>query len=446
VPTLHRVVPNRRARLLANCRPVPQAIAYSCILARHITRVGTKIEVSLLGVAGAAADDRMINHVDLENLGSFCQSAMTEPASRKRNDFPGIGMAIFRNTNSPWRKRYPSSNPTHARRGSVDVVYLFGNAMLTFTRVGGLGRRSRIARAQLCHLRRPLALYMLNAHSAKSHVGYISMPNKIVLLPFAESLSFDHLVSTLGGNTVPGAENTVIIYEKAYKNELDTVRKLTYKRLGVSENTDASTLISALKKHTDPAARQIGAHLEGYRNDYIEAIKQKDEAITRGWQNIDRENVVCADSKNLVAALRKLQAEDDTLIIRGHCGKGMAILMSASKTATITVIELINILRGRLNKKFSGKIVIFGCESAKDTAFSESFASRFANEMFEQGWINCRYFGYNEKLKTVVNSDTGRRVTTAGNKAKMAKVEITPDILPCLAHTFLRHHQRSLQA
>jgi hypothetical protein len=35
--TLHRVVPSRRARLLANCRPVPQAIACSYILARQMT-------------------------------------------------------------------------------------------------------------------------------------------------------------------------------------------------------------------------------------------------------------------------------------------------------------------------------------------------------------------------------------------------------------------------
>jgi hypothetical protein len=34
--TLHRVVPNRRARLLAICRPVPRAIACSLILACQI--------------------------------------------------------------------------------------------------------------------------------------------------------------------------------------------------------------------------------------------------------------------------------------------------------------------------------------------------------------------------------------------------------------------------
>jgi hypothetical protein len=111
------------------------------------------------------------------------------------------------------------------------------------------------------------------------------MPNKIVLLPFAESPSFDHLVSTLGGNTVPETENTVVIYEEAYKNELDTVRKRTYKKLGISANADASTLISALTKNTDPVAREIGVHLEGYRNRYVTATKQKNEAITRGWKH-----------------------------------------------------------------------------------------------------------------------------------------------------------------
>ena len=35
--TLHRAVPNRRARPLGNCCPVPQAIACSFILARQIT-------------------------------------------------------------------------------------------------------------------------------------------------------------------------------------------------------------------------------------------------------------------------------------------------------------------------------------------------------------------------------------------------------------------------
>ena len=37
VTTLHRVVPNRRARLLGNCCPVPQGNACSFILARHIS-------------------------------------------------------------------------------------------------------------------------------------------------------------------------------------------------------------------------------------------------------------------------------------------------------------------------------------------------------------------------------------------------------------------------
>jgi hypothetical protein len=262
------------------------------------------------------------------------------------------------------------------------------------------------------------------------------MPNKIVLIPFAEADSFENLISTRGGNMVPETEKAKVILEEEYKKKLDVLRKINvHRRLEIPANAHPLTLISALKDESDPKAREIGAELEKARNDYIRAKKQRDQAITEGWKNIEFGNVVCADSNNLVPALRKLQAKDDKLFIRGHCGEGKAILMSCNGCATIAVDELIKILQGKLNKKFPGKIIIYGCKSAKDTVVSESFASGFANEMVEQGWINCRFFGYNEKVMELVDRDTGQRVTTAGNRAKMARVEVTPDILPYLAHT-----------
>jgi hypothetical protein len=88
------------------------------------------------------------------------------------------------------------------------------------------------------------------------------------------------------------------------------------------------------------------------------------------------------------------------------------------------VEDLIEILKGKLNRKFAGKIKIFACQSALDTQDADSFAKTFATKLSKKGWVNCTFYGYTERLSAFKRDVDGHRITDEGNRASLARLVI----------------------
>jgi hypothetical protein len=263
------------------------------------------------------------------------------------------------------------------------------------------------------------------------------MPYRVVLLPFPKAASFETLVSSLGGNAVPSTEDRLRRAKQKYDDLVSLITKnnhwvtlLNKRRITtnylVSLLTEEGipTKISALKSDPIDEMQEIGDALVTVKSVYDQAKRQRDDAIQQRWNKIDPQDVVCADSKTLRSALRKLKSADDALYIRGHCAAGQKTLESSDHTTQITVQDLINILEGKLPKVFPGKIKIFACESALDTADSRSFAKRFATSLSKQGWGNCTFYGYSEKLHTFIRDVNGHKTAVSGSRASESRVFI----------------------
>lgn len=236
------------------------------------------------------------------------------------------------------------------------------------------------------------------------------MPNRIVLIPFPEAVSFEHLLSTRGGNALPELKNTLLQAKAQYQWVVNKWRNIGF-----------STDPAVLKSSKNPLLQEAGDVLEKAKATYDMAKANRN---TRGWKKIDPQDVVCSDSKLLTAALAKLQAEDDTLFIRGHSSAGSDLLWSSDRSEKISVKDLVKILKGKLDKKFPGTIKIFACKSSQDIVDSSSFAKKFAIALSNAGWINCEFYGFSENLMTYVDQNSGRKITEEGQQAGTARVFI----------------------
>ena len=236
------------------------------------------------------------------------------------------------------------------------------------------------------------------------------MSNRIVLIPFPEAVSFEHLVSTRGGNAVPQTENLFLQAKTQYESLVNALNQ-----------NGLSTDPAVLKGSQNLKVHEIGDTLELLKVNYDKTKVNLDNSIMRGWKKIDPQDVVCSDSMLLASTLAKLQAADDSLYVRGHCADGLDELESSDHTQTISVDDLVKILDGKLDKKFPGKVKIYACESSKDTVDSESFAKRFATALSKRGWINCTFYGYSEILKTFIEDISGHKTTERGTQSRASK-------------------------
>jgi hypothetical protein len=89
------------------------------------------------------------------------------------------------------------------------------------------------------------------------------------LIPFSEAASFEHLISTRGGNVEPGSEKTLLEVKAVYE-QLNNAR-------------------------TDPNV------LKRAKAAYDKAIENVKEATMPAWNKIDPQDVVCRDSPLLTA-------------------------------------------------------------------------------------------------------------------------------------------------
>ncbi len=102
--------------------------------------------------------------------------------------------------------------------------------------------------------------------------------------------------------------------------------------------------------------------------------------------------------------LTELMNGDDELYINAHCSKGLDYLANNEKCDTDGVIkvsigDLILQLRAHgLREKTRAKIKLWICEGALDKGENKSFAQRFSIAMHDEGYTECRIFGYTESV------------------------------------------------
>jgi len=98
--------------------------------------------------------------------------------------------------------------------------------------------------------------------------------------------------------------------------------------------------------------------------------------------------------------VKKLLDGGDSIYILGHCEPGSAELSSegdftSGVKATVDDVAKLLATTLELSKDFAGKIKVFGCYSGLSKVTGEqSFASRLKTKMHEDGYLNCRFFGY----------------------------------------------------
>jgi hypothetical protein len=115
--------------------------------------------------------------------------------------------------------------------------------------------------------------------------------------------------------------------------------------------------------------------------------------------------------------------------MRGHCSAGLSHLESSDHTQTVSIDEIIKILKNRLNTDFSGKFKIYACESGKSSGAlwwkEDSFAKKLSDAMIKSNWTKCKYYGYTEELSTwVIN---GHKRVGADHNIRASKVRIQVD-------------------
>jgi hypothetical protein len=263
------------------------------------------------------------------------------------------------------------------------------------------------------------------------------MPNRVVLIPFPEAASFEAVVGTRGGNLLAKSEDLRPKLKEKYYHYIGQILQKRWqvsllKERDISIDYLACLLlpptgegvpdkISALERDPSPKMQEIARVVAKYKSSYDRETRSRANAIVPIWNKVDAADVVCADSKTLAGALAKLKSRVDTLYIHGHCASGSHTLQSADHKINITVEDLIEILKGKLNRKFAGKIKIFACQSALDTQDSDSFAKTFATKLSKKGWVNCTFYGYTERLSAFKRDVDGHKITDDGNRASLAR-------------------------
>lgn len=241
------------------------------------------------------------------------------------------------------------------------------------------------------------------------------MGYQAVLLPFPMENSEKQLLSTKGGLT---SHAPVDVVEKHRNNfakakELKAAARIRLESDGVEEGSP----------EFESEMSKLAPHFAKVRANYREAKAMLAAETKPGWRGIPGGAIICADSPNLTAVLRQLRGPDDVLYIRGHCSAGSGTLSSSDSTLAIDAGELVDLLEEGLSTSFSGRIKVFACESAVNMWRRKSFATRFADELVDRGYVRARVFGYTSDLKTWTDSE-GHKRTKDGTRASEVAQEV----------------------
>jgi hypothetical protein len=246
-----------------------------------------------------------------------------------------------------------------------------------------------------------------------------------VLIPFPTTNSKEHIASTAVGYSEDMAE----IISKNMGN-------ITKCQAGIEESR---RVIQEMKLATAAADSNRLRKINEIINQSESNIKILNNTISRcnsvivsakhePWNKIPPDRIVCADSPGLSNILSSMQ-KDDTLYLRGHCSAGLNYLESSDHSKTVTIDEIIKILKNRLSADFSGKLKIYACESGSSSGVlwwkEDSFAKKFSDAMIKANWTKCKYYGYTEELSTwVIN---GHKRVGADHAVRASKVRVQVD-------------------
>jgi hypothetical protein len=99
--------------------------------------------------------------------------------------------------------------------------------------------------------------------------------------------------------------------------------------------------------------------------------------------------------------MQSLGTAADQIYIRGHNDATLGTSIQVARGGTVLSADEVckRIIKSGLRKRFSGKIKCYNCHSGETFAgFKSSFAQALADYMYNHGFDNCTYYGYEGAL------------------------------------------------
>jgi len=114
------------------------------------------------------------------------------------------------------------------------------------------------------------------------------------------------------------------------------------------------------------------------------------------------------------------------IYVRGHCLVGSPTVFSKSTGNPHGHLKFNEVadrlIDTGLRVDFSGKIKCYNCHSAEGIV---PFAQLFADYLYDKGYKQCTYYGYEGALESLPDTD-GHKYSTAGGRASKYRTQIIP--------------------
>ncbi len=145
-------------------------------------------------------------------------------------------------------------------------------------------------------------------------------------------------------------------------------------------------------------------------------------------------------------AIRNLGAATDQIYIRGHNDATLGTSIQVARGGSVLSAEVVaqRLIESGLRKRFQGKVKCYNCHSGEKFAgFKSSFAQAIADYMFNHGYDNCTYYGYEGALDSFYKAGSqgthkyrrdkqitdGSMKQVEGGRASENRRQITPRFL-----------------
>jgi hypothetical protein len=109
--------------------------------------------------------------------------------------------------------------------------------------------------------------------------------------------------------------------------------------------------------------------------------------------------------------MQSLGTAADQIYIRGHNDATLGTSIQVARGGTVLSADEVckRIIKSGLRKRFSGKIKCYNCHSGETFAgFKSSFAQALADYMYNHGFDNCTYYGYEGALDSFYKAGSKR--------------------------------------
>jgi hypothetical protein len=154
-------------------------------------------------------------------------------------------------------------------------------------------------------------------------------------------------------------------------------------------------LFMAVDKSDLTAFNEYGRANGGSNTEWIDGT---DKQVTAVWY-----------SGNPDPTIQNLGVATDQIYIRGHNDATLGTSIQVARGGSVLTAEEVaqRLIASGLRKRFQGKVKCYNCHSGEKFAgFKSSFAQAIADYMYNHGYDNCTYYGYEGALDSFYKEGT----------------------------------------